>query len=211
MRGEITFDFKPKMKAYANTFVVETRELGGSAKLAYDFNNNTAVTPFIFAGLGATNITPTVKSYVSAETLANPGSLNGTTLNSWVVPADKNQLAIVSLDTNGMYAVAADGKTTTLCKSIKMKSKTVMTYQGGFGLSFKASDVINFDMTYGISGKANYVVGSNFATINAVAAPTATTVDTNAAANVMASSRVKEIKFKNQMDQSLTLGVRFTM
>jgi len=175
LRAEVLVDFKPKMKSYGDVFVVETRELGGSVRLAYDFNNNTPVTPFIFGQLGASNVKPKVKPYISDVSQVNAG------------------------DTQSVAQIDDKGAFTTKSSSLEMKAKTVMTYQGGFGLSVKGSDIMNVDLTYGIGSKSGYNAVTNTAVVN-----TSGTTDT-------ALESIQNLKFKKQIDQSLTLGFRFTM
>lgn len=178
LRAEVLLDFKPKMKSYGDVFVVETRELGGSVRLAYDFNNNTPVTPFVFGQLGATNVKPKVKPYLSVS-------------NSDVKAGDTQSVA--QIDENG--AIIA----TTKASSLEMKAKTVMTYQGGFGLSVKGSDIMNVDLTYGIGGKSGFNAVTNTAVVN------------TSGGQDKALESIQNLKFKKQIDQSLTLGFRFTM
>ena len=176
LRAEVLVDFKPKMKSYGDVFVVETRELGGAVRLAYDFNNNTPVTPFIFGQLGASNVKPKVKPYISDASQVNAGDTQ----------------FVAQIDDKG-------GITGTKSSSLEMKAKTVMTYQGGFGLSVKGSDIMNVDLTYGIGGKSSFDAITNTAFTNATGIGTTTT------------EKIKNLRFKKQMDQSLTLGFRFTM
>ena len=186
MRGEVSFDFKPQMTAHSYTFGVQTQELGGSAKVLYDFNNNTPVTPFLFGGLGATNIKSKLKPY------------NATMFKS------NGQPYLGQINSDGSIKQDANGNVFTY-SSLNMPSKTVMTYQAGFGLAFKASEQVSLDLTYGLGGKTNYQVLVNTATLSVPAGQAVTE------ANASDEARFKQIKFKNQMDQSLTLGVRFTM
>lgn len=186
MRGEVSFDFKPKMVAHGYNFNLETQEYGGSARVLYDFNNNTAVTPFVFGGLGAVNIKPKVKPFASGLT------------REYGVPY------IGQINSDGTYKTDTDGKIVTY-SSLKMPSKTVMTYQAGVGLSLKASEQISIDLTYGLGGKTNYQVLVNTAAFSIPAGSDITP------ANAKVKTNFKQLKFKNQMDQSLTLGVRFTI
>jgi opacity protein-like surface antigen len=186
MRGEISFDFKPKMQTKMPNFILQTQEYGGSAKALYDFNNNTSVTPFVFGGLGALNIKPKIYPYISMD-------------ESYL---GKPYLA--KIDADSKLIAGSDGTTVSTYGSLTMPSKTVMTYQAGFGLAFKASDAVSIDCTYGLGGKTNYQVLVNTATL---AVPAGDTIDND----VEYSERFKQIKIKNQMDQSLTLGIRFTM
>lgn len=174
LRAEVLFDFKPKMKAYGKSFLVETRELGGAVRVAYDFNNNTPVIPFIFGQLGASNVKPKVKPYVSGLN-SGVGAIDGIT---------------------GDYL----SNPPVLSQSLNMKAKTVMTYQGGFGLSVKGSDIMNVDLTYGIGGKSSFDAITNTAVMNSTTG-----------AETPTAEKIKNLRFKKQMDQSLTLGFRFTM
>lgn len=186
MRAEVSFDFKPKMIAKAYSFKVETEEYGGTARVLYDFNNNTSITPFVFGGLGAINIKPKIKPH-AAQMFGAEGTPYIGTIND-----------------DGSLIKDADGNIITH-SSLTMSSKTVMTYQAGFGLAFKATDDISIDLTYGLGGKTDYKVLNNVATL---VVPSNTPIKEE---NNVDKNRFKEIKFKNQMDQSLTLGVRFTM
>jgi opacity protein-like surface antigen len=184
MRAEISFDFKPKMQTKMNHFIVQTEQYGGSAKALYDFNNNTSVTPFVFGGLGALNIKPKIYPYLIKD----------------VAYLGKPYLAQINAD--GELIKGSDGTVSTY-GSLTMPSKTVMTYQAGFGLAFKASDDISIDCTYGLGGKTNYQVLVNTAAL---------VVQTDEAINDdILSEKLKQIKIKNPMDQSLTVGIRFTM
>ena len=186
MRGEVSFDFRPKMQTSAPHFSVENQEYGGSAKVLYDFNNNTSVTPFLFGGLGALNIKSKIYPYIhrDEEHLGTPyiGRINSD--GSFIT--DNNTPPIPLTYT-----------------SLSMPAQTVMTYQAGFGLAFKASEEVSIDCTYGLGGKTNYQVLVNTATL-LVSEGDTLDIDTP-------SERYKQLKFKNQMDQSLTLGLRFTM
>lgn len=184
MRAEVSFDFKPKMIAKAYSFKVETEEYGGTARVLYDFNNNTSVTPFVFGGLGAVNIKPKIKPHVAQ------------------MFGDLGTAYIGKINDDGTTVKDADGNIPTY-SSIKMSSKTVMTYQAGFGLAFKATDDISIDLTYGLGGKTDYKVLNNVATLIGE--------KDKPVKEEEVQDRFKEIKFKNQLDQSLTLGVRFTL
>jgi opacity protein-like surface antigen len=186
MRGEVSFDFKPKMTAKAYNFKVETEEYGGSAKVLYDFNNNTSVTPFVFGGLGAMSIKPKVKPHTAVM------------LGTFGTPY------LGQINNDNTLMKEADGKIKTF-PSIKMSSKTVMTYQAGFGLAFKATEDISIDLTYGLGGKTDYRVLNNVATL---VVPKDVEIKEE---NGVVKDKLKEIKFKNQLDQSLTLGIRFTI
>lgn len=194
MRAEVSFDFRPKMKSHSNVFAVETRELGGSAKVAYDFNNTTPVTPFVFASMGASNVRPKLKPY------ASPGVLTS---------SEPGYLTFASIKDNGEYVKDSNGNILTH-QSVSVKSKTVVTYGGGFGLSLKGSEGINIDLTYGIGGKGNYAVASNLATLR-VASSSTPSAGNVTEASIKNQALIHQLKFKNQMEQSLTLGVRFTM
>ena len=187
MRAEVSFDFKPNMKSYADTYAVQSQQLGGSARLLYDFNNNTSVTPFVFGGLGALNIKPTVKPFLTQD-LRKDGT---------------PYVAQINLD--GSLKQDANNNIFTY-SSLNMPSKTVMTYQTGFGLAFKASEEVSIDLTYGLGGQTSYQTLVNTAVF--AVAPGDTINELNANGTV---EKFQQIKFKNQMDQSLTLGVRFTM
>jgi len=183
MRSEVSLNFNPKMKSEMVNFAIETREIGGSAKILYDFNNTTSVTPFLFGGLGASSVKPTIK-------VAN----NGTAPAAGSIRV----LTVLGADDNNPTGPAST--------SVDMKAKTVMTYQGGFGLAFKLSDMMNVDLTYGVGSKNAYVAMSNIG--SGIIAQAEGSVTTPTFTNREA---VKEIKIKKQMDQSLSLGFRFTM
>jgi len=191
MRAEVSFDFKPKMLAYGQTYKVETQQLGGSARLLYDFNNNTPVTPFVFGGLGAIDIKPTIKPFITSD-LSGDGKPYITKILD--TPGQEGQLE--KDDSNKIATYSA----------LNMPSKTVMTYQAGFGLAFKASEQVAIDFIYGLGGKTNYQVLVNTGTF-AIKEDQEIT-EANAGASV---ERFKQLQFKNQLDQSFTLGVRFTM
>lgn len=186
MRGEISFDFKPKMQTKMSHFIVKTEQYGGSAKGLYDFNNNTSITPFVFGGLGALNIKPKIYPYLSKEELY------------------RGDPYIAKINDDGSLIVDTSTGNAITYGSLTMPSKTVMTYQAGFGLAFKASEEISIDCTYGLGGKTNYQVLVNTAT---VVVPTGTPVN-EAARN---TDRLRQIKIKNQMDQSMTVGIRLTL
>jgi len=183
MRGEVALDFKPSMKSSSQGVEIDTRELGGSVRLLYDFNNNTPVTPFIFGSLGASNIKPKNKPDNDSALLAIGSTRSLATIN----------------DTTGVIT------STTSLDSVSQKAKTVMTYQGGFGLSFKGSDIMNVDLTYGVGSKGNFVAVKDIAVIDTTAAvgsvPGVPTTET----------AIQSLTFKKQFDQSLTIGFRFTM
>ncbi len=180
MRAEILLDFKPKMKSYDHGIEIDTREIGGNARVLYDFNNNTPVTPFIFGSLGATSVKPKNKPDVKSLPLTD-------------VTAVGRVVATVSTD--GTTVTAAPN-----LKSISQKSKTVMTYGVGGGLSFKTSDVMHIDFTYGVAKKGNVVTITNFGIAD---------IDSKGA--TINAAGVQTAKFKKQLDQSLTIGLRFTM
>lgn len=184
MRGEISFDFKPKMHAKYNYFAVENEEYGGSARVLYDFNNNTFVTPFVFGSLGALSIKPKISPYIN--------------------PDDKHlgNAYLATIDNTGALITDTNGNILTY-SSLSMPSQTVMTYQAGFGLAFKMSEEVSIDCTYGFGGKTNYRFLSNISTI----------VETDLASinGNSRTERLTQLKLKNQIDQSLTVGIRFTM
>ena len=77
-----------------------------------------------------------------------------------------------------------------------------MTYGVGGGLSFKASDVMNIDLTYSVAKKGNFVVASNVGIAD---------FDDAATPSIKDGAGYQTAKFKKQVDQSLTVGLRFTM
>jgi len=186
MRGEISFDFKPKMKMKYNYFAVENEEYGGSAKVFYDFNNNTSITPFVFGGLGALSIKPKISPYVNPD-------------NAYLGTPYLSQI-----DSSGAFIVDGDNNIITY-SSLTMPSQTVMTYQAGFGLAFKTTEDISLDLTYGLGGKTNYKFLNNIANFAATGEQPLTED------GIVGSEKLLQMKLKNQLDQSLNLGVRFTM
>jgi len=180
MRAEILLDFKPKMKSSVDGLEVDTRELGANARVLYDFNNNTPVTPFIFGSLGVSSIKPKVKPDLKSAPLTDGAT------------------------TRVIYAID-DAKGTPVgsnVTSISQKSKTVMTYGVGGGLSFKASDVMNVDFTYGVAKKGSFVAMKDVGIADE---------DANASDAKKSVACIQNSKFKKQLDQSLTIGLRFTM
>jgi opacity protein-like surface antigen len=200
IRGEISLDFKGKMTAKAYNFKVETTEHGGSAKLLYDFNNNGSVTPFIFGGFGATTIKPKIKPYSAVNFSNNLSNVPGTPY----LTNNKSGYAYIALINNDNSLVKnATGRTKTF-SSIQIPSKTVITYQAGFGLALKATEDISLDLTYGIRGRGDYKVLNNVAALFIPKGDNSNSSD-------VPRDKLKEIKFKNQIDQSLTLGIRFSI
>jgi opacity protein-like surface antigen len=201
MRGEATFDFKPKIKSSFHSFEMETRILGGSAKVLYDFNNSTSVTPFLFASLGGAS----VKNKLSAKC----DSAIGCTMTANDVIGLINVDSIGNPIVNGKSDSSGDlpGSSSLLAK-IDMKAKTIVTYGAGFGLSFKASDNVNIDFTYGLNSGGSYSIVKNAASYmidgGATSSGTAT-LDTGT------SMSIKDAKLKRYFDQSLTAGVRVTL
>ncbi len=187
MRGEISFDFKPKIIAQSLTFESETQEYGGSARVLYDFNNNTSVTPFVFGGLGAMNIKPKINPFV-IKMFKEPYT----------------QAYLTHINDDGSLKTNATNQVITY-SSLKMPSKIVMTYQAGFGLAFKASEEVSIDLTYSLGGKTDYQVLVN---TGSAIAPAGTAFTESQITN---EDRFKQLKFKNQMNQSLTIGLRFTI
>jgi len=186
MRGEISFDFKPKMKMKYHYFAVENEEYGGSAKVFYDFNNNTSITPFVFGGLGALSIKPKISPYINLD-------------NSYLGTA-----YLAQINSSGEFIVDGNNNIITY-SSLTMPSQTVMTYQAGFGLAFKTTEDISLDLTYGLGGKTNYKFLNNIAGIAAMGEPPLTED------GIEGSEKLLQMKLKNQLDQSFNLGVRFTM
>lgn len=185
MRGEVVLDFRPNMKSSFDGIAVETRELGGSVRLLYDFNNNTPVTPFVFGSLGASNIKPKNKPDTSSAALA--------------ATTDTRTLVTVN-DTTGAVT------STTALTSVSQKAKTVMTYQGGFGLSFKGSDIMNVDLTYGIGSKGTFVAIKDVGYEDSAKADGGSAPETSTN-----TTSYQSVSYKKQLDQSLTIGFRFTM
>jgi len=177
MRAEMLLGFKPKMKSSDSGLEVDTRELGADARVLYDFNNNTPVTPFIFGSLGVSSIKPKVKPDLKSLPLTD-----GATKRVVYVIDDQGKEV-------GNDAV-----------SLSQKSKTVMTYGVGGGLSFKTSDVMNIDFTYGMAKKGNFNAMKNVGV-----------ADKDDASAVKNSGGNQSAKFKKQVDQSVTIGLRFTM
>jgi len=185
MRGEVVLDFRPNMKSSLQGIAVETRELGGSVRLLYDFNNNTPVTPFVFGSLGASNIKPKNKPDTASAALA------ATTDTRTLITVDDTTGAVTS---------------TTALTSVSQKAKTVMTYQGGFGLSFKGSDIMNVDLTYGIGSKGTFVAIKDVGYEDSKKSDGGSAPETSTEAQSFQS-----VSYKKQLDQSLTIGFRFTM
>lgn len=193
MRGEVSLDFKPKMKYYdQSSLLVESSERGGSAKLIYDFNNNTPVTPFIFGGIGATNVTPTLKPFA----LTTDSTSNTT-----------SKLAIVQIKNDDFVKDRANNP--VLNDSLKMKSKNVMTYQVGFGLSFKGSDSVSVDLAYGLGSKAKTTVATDAGTLWY---KTKTDGGSSPVQIIPEESVLhKQLNLKDSLDHFVTLGVRVTL
>lgn len=197
MRAEVSFNFAPKMKSETERFSIETRELGGSAKLAYDFNNNTAVTPFVFAEVGAMNIRPEIKVNPNMKATAANDIFALTEIAKWDAAYGEN-------GTSKQYLSKP-------VSSSKQKSKTALVYKGGFGLSFKASDQVNVDLTYGVGSRASYVLMSNLGSGDVGKESDKMPIQAVDFKNSKGFNAIKEGKIKSQVDQSLTIGVRFTM
>jgi len=180
MRAEVGFDWNPKLKSTVNIFNLETQELGGHATVAYDFNNNTAVTPFLFGSLG----------FVSAEaTIKASNRADSSTLNTGFAAGDTFVLQSAPAGT----AAVAD------IVSKKSGRKTLMTYKVGMGLAMKAGQGVDLEVRYGLGGKTqDWTPITDLAVSNA--SGTAAT-GTNIA---------KTVTIKQMMDHSLTAGVRFT-
>lgn len=191
MRGEVSFDFSPKMKYKGPAFVIETREFGGSAKLFYDFNNNTLVTPFVFGGLGMQNIKPTIK--------ADPKSAN----------LDTEVVKLAQLDGEDFKKAAENN--VALYDSLNMKSRNVMKYQGGFGLGVKVSDMISVDFTYGLGSNLKYTVVENAGAVILNKADLPSSPSSIGVDKIKEPRLFKSATFKNSLFQSLTLGLRFTI
>lgn len=198
MRAEMEIKFAPKMRVYGPAFATESKEVGGTAKVLYDFNNPSTVTPFMFGGLGFTNSKTTLKPYVSP-------------VLGWTA----SQLVLAGLDSTGAYV--NDGTNVTTYGSLKMPSKTFMTYQAGFGLALKAAEAVHIDLTYGLSGRAHHHSVENAAVLNVdktkidLSTASLSIADSTDAAKVPNSMSFQSVKVKQQLDQSLTVGVRFTL
>jgi len=181
MRAEVGFDWNPKLKSTVTIFNLETQELGGHATVAYDFNNNTAVTPFLFGSLG----------FVSAEaTIKASNRADSSTLN-------QNYASTVT----AFYLQAAPAGTvgTTTLDSKKSARKTLMTYKVGMGLAMKAGQGVDLEVRYGLGGKTQ-----DWTPITDLAV---SSVSGTAAADTYVA---KTVTIKQMMDHSLTAGVRFT-
>jgi outer membrane autotransporter protein len=180
MRTEVGFDWNPKMKSTLNFFNVETQELGGHATVAYDFNNNTAVTPFLFGSLGFVSAEATIKASNRADSSTlNTGFPSSATFLLQAAPA-------------GVVA-AAD------IVSKKSGRKTLMTYKVGMGLAMKAGQGVDLEVKYGLGGKTQDWTPITDLAVSGVAA-------TAAGGTYVA----KSLTVKQMMDHSLTAGVRFT-
>ena len=185
-------------------------------KVFYDFNNNTSIVPFVFGGLGVVDVKPTIKPYASK-------------MSGWNV----SNMALAKINDDGAY-VKDDSGNIQSYQSLNMKSKAVVTYAGGFGLSITGSDAISVDVAYSIGGQAANVVGANFASLNLknlVIQSASSGSDASGGADVSGGSDasgmqllnsgstitdanidnayiVKQMKFKNHLAQSLTLGLK---
>ncbi len=201
MRGEVTFDFKPKIKSSFHNIEMETRSLGGSAKVLYDFNNSTSVTPFIFADLGGASVKAKIKpkcdSAIGCKMDAN------SVIGLVAVDGNGNMLVNGQTGSGGVIPTSND-----LVAKVNMKAKTIVTYGAGFGLSFKASDNVNVDLTYGVNSGGAYNVISNLGVLK-ISTPTAS--GGTGQIDEVASILVKNAKLKRYFDQSLTAGLRVTL
>jgi len=180
MRAEVGLDWNPKMKSTIILFDVETKEIGGHGTVAYDFNNNTPVTPFLFGSLGFSSIKHTIKA------TSNKSS-------DWL------SAYYHSGDTYSLYDAPAGTAAASPSTSLSTSSKTLMTYKVGMGLSMKAGQGVDLEVRYGLGGKADFTPITDK---SLKATPKFTTGVTNVV--------VKSMKVKKAMDHSLTAGVRFT-
>jgi len=184
MRAEIGLDWNPKMKSTVNVFNLEVKEIGSHGTVAYDFNNNTAVTPFLFGSLG----------FVSAEATIKPS----TNAESSMLSANAGIPPYYLYNTT-------DGNTTAASVSITSKksaTKTLMTYKVGMGLAMKAGQDIDLEVRYGLGGKTQSWTPITDLMVSTTAQGTAvTTADELSARSVV---------LKNMMEHSVTAGVRFT-
>jgi len=185
MRGEVGFDWNPKMKSTVNIFNLETKELGGHATVAYDFNNNTSVTPFVFGSLG----------FVSAQATIKPSNRNDSATLNTGYAAGTNFYMYDS--TNGQLA-----GTETKLASKKSASKTIMTTTVGTGMDIEVSKGVNVEVRYGIGFKTQ-----DWTPITNLMLDTAATTAAVATATTLSA---KSVTLKQLMNHSLTAGVRIT-
>lgn len=185
MRAEVGLDWNPKMRSTVNIFDLEVKEIGGHGTVAYDFNNNTAVTPFLYGSLG----------FVSAEATIKASNRN----NSSVLNTD------YASGTNFYMYEDADGALTTASTSIPFKksgTKTLMTYKVGMGLAMKAGQGIDLEVRYGLGGKTQEWTPITNLTLHTATPPAGAVAATTLSA--------KSVVLKNMMEHSVTAGVRFT-
>jgi hypothetical protein len=184
MRAEVGFDWAPKMKSTVNFYNLEVNEMGGHGTIAYDFNNNTAVTPFLFGSLGFVSS----KAKITVSTVAD---------SPMIAQAPTGTYYLYD-STDGTLAAAA-----IAIESKKTDRKTLMTYKVGMGLAMKAGQGVDLEVRYGLGGKPQEWTAIENLTLD-TANPTAAAVGT------ALPYSVKTAILKHMMEHSLTAGVRFT-
>lgn len=174
-RAGVVVNYAPKMKRKADLAQLENRELGGSLRVAYDFETNCELKPFVFGDVGAVRVKAKIKPYQSPEQKASDEVFGTVGADATVAPT--NQVT-----------------------SIDSKAKTVFKYGAGFGLGYEV-ERCRIDLTYGIGRKAQYALDQIPVAQNTSAA--------GAAANWVGQNI--NVKVKNAIDHSLSLGLKFQM
>jgi len=131
-RAGVVVNYAPKMKRKADLAQLENRELGGSLRVAYDFETNCELKPFVFGDVGAVRVKAKIKPYQSPEQTASEEVFGTVGADATVAPT--NQVT-----------------------SIDSKAKTVFKYGAGFGLGYEV-ERCRIDLTYGIGRKAQYAL-----------------------------------------------------
>jgi len=180
MRAEVGLDWNPKIKSTVSIFNLEVKEIGGHGTVAYDFNNNSPFTPFLYGSLG----------FVSAEATIKASNAQDSTVLKENYPAGTS-----------FYLQNAPGGTvnTTTIPFKKSDAKTLMTYKVGVGLSMKAGEGIDLEVRYGLGGKTQEWTPIQDLAVSATSGAAAT-----------GTYVLKTLTVKSIMEHSLTAGLRFT-
>jgi len=182
LRGEIGLDMAPKLKSTAFTYNLETREVGGRIGLAYDFNNSSPVTPFVFGSIG----------FVTAKAKIKPSNRADSTVLQAFFPSAKTQFYIQKAPSGTATGADAGDQNS--------ESKTLGTFKLGVGFSIKASDMVAVELKYGLGARTNEWTPVKDLAISDVAATAQTNKD----------FVTKTLTLRRTMDHTASVGLRIT-
>jgi len=159
---------------------MDVKSVRGMVNVYYDFENSSNLTPFVTAGIGIDNSMYTIKNAgyrADGATVLQMDAAAAAALTTYVTNTNTMGGDSTTDGTTGTKITKAatdylrnnikDNTNISELKDLELTNKTNFAYQGGVGLSYRASDSISFDLSYSMSSVSKHDVVSGDSELDA--------------------------------------------